>query len=426
MTSSTRRAGAKPSDADDEVAAQAVAEADDINDVTVIDGEAVEIVEATVDEAEALVEAEGTQELVLHERAQAPAPTTVLPSPGEWEATMTMARTIAGTPFVPVAYRGQPEAVVAAILYGREIGLGPMQALQKIHMIDGKPSLSADLMLAQMRRGGLVILSSESTGEHAVIHARRNDTGEEATVEWTLAEARTIPAKERGQNIMLADKGTWRAYPADMLWARCVGRLARRLGSDLLGGVALYSSEEMQDWDEGGYGGSGYDTPAQQPQRGPETSGGVELRADAPRGWPAIMDALNGIDGGIDWQTWVLQAASAVVDVNLTTLREVPEDRYRDCIILIGNGVANLVEALSGRDFPPPNRDEIRSAFSRENAVGVKLDGPAQPLDPQEASQEAAESHGDDDATDEPNDGPEALSAPQDAEDGHDGGDAQP
>ena len=156
-------------------------------------------------------ETRASVEVAVRERERSLAPVTTLPNPMEWEATMAVARQIAGTPFVPTAYRGQPEAVVAAILFGREIGIGPMQALQKIHMVDGKPAMSADLMLAQMRRGGLIIVASESTRERAMIHGRRRDTGEEAIVEWTIEEARMIPARERGQNISLADKGTWQA-----------------------------------------------------------------------------------------------------------------------------------------------------------------------------------------------------------------------
>ena len=359
-----------------------------VRHAAVVDGEAVELgeddlpLEVTPEEADALIAAEATQEIVVRERDHALPAVHALPGPGEWEATMTMARTIANTPFVPATYRGQPEAVVAAILYGREIGIGPMQALRQIHMIDGRPALSAELMMAQMRRGGLVVVASESTGDRAWIHARRQDTGEQAEVEWTYAEAEQISQKGK----RLVEKDNWRNYRADMLWARCVGRLGRRLGSDLLGGM-VYASEEVADWDEGGYGGAGYSTPSASSGR-PVTSDGVELRADAPLGWSAISTAMKEIDAGMDWQVWTSQAM--VARVGKPKLADLDDVEQKDLGIRVANGVARLVVALGGRDFPPPSRGEIQAAFAHADAIDVRLDGPTTPLDPDEAAEQAA------------------------------------
>src|SRR5262245_66596690 len=63
-------------------------------------------------------------------------------------AVAKLATYIAGTDFVPRAYRGQDAAVAAAILAGRELGIGPMTALQHLHVIDGRPAMSAQLMRA--------------------------------------------------------------------------------------------------------------------------------------------------------------------------------------------------------------------------------------------------------------------------------------
>ena len=85
-------------------------------------------------EADAAAEDELVAEKALvirEERETLPAPASVLPSSREWEATMAVAREIAGTQFVPESYRGKPDAVVAAILTGREMGIGPMQALRR-------------------------------------------------------------------------------------------------------------------------------------------------------------------------------------------------------------------------------------------------------------------------------------------------------
>lgn len=122
------------------------------------------------------------------------------------------------------------------------------------------------------------------------------------------------------------------------------------------------------------------------------TSKGVEARADAPRTWKAIADTLNGVDPGegIGWPVWIAQALHALAGVDkVADLAGGVE--ARDAIILVANGVANLVEELGGREFPPPSRAEVQEAFAKANSVGEVLEGPDGPLDPAEAAQEGAQ-----------------------------------
>jgi hypothetical protein len=248
---------------------------------------------------------------IREERATAVQPQTTLPSPREWEASMAIAREIAATTFVPESYRGKPEAVVAAILTGRELGIGPMQALRDIHMVDGRPAFAAQLMLAKMRQGGIVLLETDSTEERAWIKARRPDTGEVGEFEFTIAEAETAG--------LLSKPGkSWHKYRKDMLWARAVSRMARRFGSDLLGGL-VYSKEELDDLaDEGSYGGggSGYDAGAFDP--------GKQLLPDAPRGddWAtALQSSQHVIASDLDWPAILAEASLATIG---------PRDKWGD------------------------------------------------------------------------------------------------
>lgn len=250
-------------------------------------------------------EEEVSAELALairDERATAVQAQTTLPSPREWEATMAIARQIAATPFVPESYRNQPEAVVAAILTGRELGIGPMQSLRDIHMVDGRPAFAAQLMLAKMRQGGIVLLETESTEERAWIKARRPDTGEVGEFEFTIKEAETAG--------LLAKAGkSWTKYRKDMLWARAVSRMARRFGSDMLGGL-VYSKEELDDLDEGGYGGggTGYEASAFDPAK--------QLLPTAPRGdeWAAVLNAdQERIAADLDWPAILAEASLATI-----------------------------------------------------------------------------------------------------------------
>ncbi len=334
-----------------------------MSETETVDVEAIEVDET----GEAVVSSEVA--VIRHERETLPAPASVLPSPVEWEATMTMARTIAATQFVPESYRGKPEAVVAAILTGREMGIGPMESLRQIHMIDGRPSFAADLMMSKMRSGGVTVIESEVTAERAMIHARRRDTGEEATVEWTIADA--VAAG-------LAGKKNWKTYPADMLWARVVGRLARRLGSDLLGGL-VYATEEMQDWDEGGYGGEGYSTKVKETPvgmlddwRNPAFDPGKSLAKDAPAGWEEIQRLILDIDSEL--AEWVSQSVVALYGSAVKDLAD--EQAKSEAGRRIANALARVRDELYGEgDFPPATDDEYRRVFSWAFG-GLAVEGP--------------------------------------------------
>lgn len=366
-----------------------------MSETDVVEGDAVEVDEKEEEKPSTEVsvpEKIETQAVaVRHEREIAEPPSAVLPSPGEWEATMTMARTIAGTTFVPKAYRGNPEAVVAGILYGREIGLGPMQALQKVHIIDGKPSLAAEEMLAQMRRHGLMILKSESTPDRAFIHAKRKDTGEEAEVEWTIQDA---------VDAGLTSKDNWQKYRLDMLWARCVGRLCRRLGSDMVGGM-VYAAEEMQDWDEGGYGGSGYDTPVIETPvakltdwRDKRFDPANSLAKDAPAGWDKIGKLVLELDPTL--ADWISEAVLAVYG---TPVKEIKSDTKKsEAGRRIANALARIRDELYGQgDFPPPSVDDYRRVFAWA-FNGVTLEGPEPNLTPPELDSGIPEQDGETEA----------------------------
>ena len=303
----------------------------------------------------------GMEVEIARHREMALPPAGALPSASEFAASMAIAREIAGTAFVPSSYRGKPEEVLAAILKGRELGIGPMTALSDINMIDGRATLSASLMLSQMRRGGLVILESESTSERAFIKAQRSDTGEVAEVEWTFEEATKIT---RGSK-KLSDGDGWKNYPSDMLWARCVGRLARRLGSDLLAGM-VYSKEELGDlsgFDEG------YDATAKQTVKWDSWDPG-KLHPDAPRGWKEILAMMEGVDPSRDWVALV----AVILEEAYGHTGKVADLGAKE--VNVGTRMANMIarlqfDLMEGKEFPPPNDSEIEEAILWAHAVAV-------------------------------------------------------
>lgn len=344
----------------------------------------------------AIRESLATQEV---ERKSGLPPTTVLPSPKEWEAAMTMATEISRTKFVPDALRNKPDEILACILTGREIGIGPMEALRKIHMIDGRPAFAADLMLSQMRKGGMRIVASESTAERAWIKAKRSDTGEEAEVEWTYAEASLIASKGGSR---LVDKDNWKNYPADMLWARCVGRLARRLGSDLLGGMN-YTAEEVGDFDD---------------YEGSYATGGGKVGAE-PRGWAVDTDLLPGsipldaeywhrvgqhvqsIDNQVNWGDVFTQAAKAVWP-DIDSWRDLSEDDSKRFARRLSNSLTKVVELSKGGDLVSDEHIAAGFAFGFNDVAidlvrGARADDDPAPLSGEAMDAAAAEAAANDD-----------------------------
>lgn len=144
-----------------------------------------------------------------------------------------LAEQIADTPFVPDGLRGSIPATAAAILAGRELGLQPMTALANVHVIKGKPALSAALMRALILSQGHQIETVEISDTRAIVRGRRRGEAQWEEASFTRDQA----AKAR------IDLG---GYPQDKLYARATSRLARRKFADVIAGMP-YSAEELED-----------------------------------------------------------------------------------------------------------------------------------------------------------------------------------
>lgn len=151
-------------------------------------------------------------------------------------AVASLAARIAGTDFVPRGYRGSDAAVTAAILFGREVGVGPMTALQGIYVINGSVAMRAQLMRALVLRRGHTLVIRDWTSASCTLVGRRVDGTEDTPVTWTTEDARR--ARLSGP--------AWTAYPRAMLLARATGELCRAIFADVIGGMTL-TVEEAED-----------------------------------------------------------------------------------------------------------------------------------------------------------------------------------
>lgn len=194
-----------------------------------------------------------------------------------------LAARLAGTEFVPKALRGKPAAVLACILTGQELGVGPMQSLAHIHVIEGKPTQSAELMRALVTKAGHRFSVRKLSSAEVTVVGTRSDTGEALEVTWTLEDA-----KRAG----VATKDVWRQYPRAMLLARATSELCRAHFADVLGGVS-YTPDEL--------GADVYIDPHDGRMildgdvvgEGPDDASGAALAAGGPMGWAEAADYVE-------------------------------------------------------------------------------------------------------------------------------------
>lgn len=142
---------------------------------------------------------------------------------------------IANTSFVPAAFRGKVPEVLACVATGRALGLPDMTSLRGIHVIEGKATLSAELMVAIVRSHGHSITGTVDE-EKAVARGERADNGDTFEVTFTMSMA---------EKAKLTGKQNWVRHPDDMMWARAVSKLCRRLFADCFAG-ATYVPEEVE------------------------------------------------------------------------------------------------------------------------------------------------------------------------------------
>jgi hypothetical protein len=166
------------------------------------------------------------------------APPKVLGGIPHLHTLMTLADAICRTEMVPQVMKNRPDAILAVMMAGAELGVGPMQSLQGIDLIQGRPSVSAELMRALVAQAGHTIIL-EVADDHATATCRRKEWSADqpsALYRWTLDDA-----KRAG----LAGKDGWKKYPRAMLTARVTSEACRAVFPDVIVGLS-YVPEELE------------------------------------------------------------------------------------------------------------------------------------------------------------------------------------
>lgn len=204
-----------------------------------------------------------------------------------------LAEVIADTEFVPKAMKGKPDVVCAAIMYGDELGLGPMQALAGLDVVEGKPRPSAELCRALILRAGHTFAVHEMSGQRCRVSGLRAGAPEteRVVVEWNHDMARAAG---------LTSKSNWRSYPRAMLLARATSDLARLLFPDVVKGLGYIAEDAdnaaaLETW---GAPGEQPDAPPLSPRPAPQRR--TRQRALPQPGYAIATPDRPGPDGSVD------------------------------------------------------------------------------------------------------------------------------
>lgn len=166
-------------------------------------------------------------------------------APVTLDEAMRFSEMLAKSQMVPKAYQGKPEDVLVAVQWGKELGLAPLQALQNIACINGKPSVYGDAAMALVQASSVCENIEEyfendgSPSLTAVCVAKRKGRTP-VTIKFSIEDA-----KRAG---LWGKQGPWQAYPKRMMQMRARGFALRDAFPDVLKG--LITAEEAQDYPE--------------------------------------------------------------------------------------------------------------------------------------------------------------------------------
>ena len=183
---------------------------------------------------------------------------------------------LASSQMVPKQYQGKPQDIMVCVQWGMELGLAPLQALQNIAVINGKPSVYGDAAMALVQASPLCegveefIEGEGTTNPIAVCVAHRKGR---KPVRSTFS---VEDAKRAG---LWGKQGPWQAYPKRMLAMRARGFALRDAFPDVLKG--LITAEEAQDY------------PAEdKPRQARDITPANPLDALAPPADPVLVEAV--------------------------------------------------------------------------------------------------------------------------------------
>ena len=162
--------------------------------------------------------------------------TSLIPSKEEIDILQVIAKSAAESQHF--TKMGGLPGIFTLALYARELGIPVLTALYGgLQNIQGRITMSAEMMNNLIRQKGHRLEIKESSEQKCQIKGTRKDTNEHYESTFTIQDAQRAGLIKSG--------GGWEKYPSQMLFARCISKLARRLFPDVIGGS--YVDGELDD-----------------------------------------------------------------------------------------------------------------------------------------------------------------------------------
>jgi len=162
-------------------------------------------------------------------------------APQNLDQAMQLANMICRSQLAPKNYMNKPEDTLVAMMMGHELGLNPLQSIQNIAVINGRPSIYGDALMALVQNspafGGISESFDESTMTATCTVWRKG--GEKHT--------QTYSQKDADVAGLWGKQGPWKQHPKRMLAMRARGFALRNQFADALAG--LVTREEAEDMD---------------------------------------------------------------------------------------------------------------------------------------------------------------------------------
>lgn len=159
-------------------------------------------------------------------------------SPRNFEQALEFSRYLADSEMVPKDFKGKPGNCLIAMQWGAEIGLKPLQALQNLAIINGRPNLWGDAVIALVRASPLCeYVIEEDDGHTATCRTKRRGAPAEQAEKFSMDDAKVAG--------LAGKQGPWSQYPKRMRKMRARAFLLRDVYADVLRGLPI--AEESMD-----------------------------------------------------------------------------------------------------------------------------------------------------------------------------------
>lgn len=159
--------------------------------------------------------------------------------PTDMEQAWKLAKTLASSEMIPVAFRGKPQDCLIVMMRGAELGLTTMRSFELLYPVGGKIGMMADLIVGQVLQSGVCEYFDlvHSDEKKATYVTKRKGASREVELSYTIEQARTAGLLNRKGEM-------WIKNPHQMLRARSATDLCRAVYRDVIAG--MYTPDELR------------------------------------------------------------------------------------------------------------------------------------------------------------------------------------